>query len=113
MSDHHYTAEVRWERGNKVVFTENRDSRAHSWRFDGGVEVRASSLPQVAEKAFVAALSSGHMMSFLYVAARRGFRADSYFDAATGALGRNSAGKLAVTVACVRASIGAAGPAGP
>jgi len=97
MSDHHYTAEVRWERGNKVVFTENRDSRAHSWRFDGGVEVRASSLPQVAEKAFVAALSSGHMMSFLYVAARRGFRADSYFDAATGALGRNSAGKLAVT----------------
>jgi organic hydroperoxide reductase OsmC/OhrA len=107
MSEHHYTAEIRWERG-EAVFTDNRYSREHSWRFDGGVEVRASSSPQVVrlpfsaeaavdpEEAFVAALSSCHMLSFLYLAAKRGFRADSYVDAATGVLGRNSAGKLAM-----------------
>jgi organic hydroperoxide reductase OsmC/OhrA len=108
MSEHHYTAEIRWERG-EAAFTDNRYSRAHLWRFDGGIEVPASSSPQVVrlpfsieaavdpEEAFVAALSSCHMLSFLYVAAKRGFRVDSYLDAALGALSKNSAGKLAMT----------------
>jgi organic hydroperoxide reductase OsmC/OhrA len=108
MSEHHYTAEVRWERGD-AAFTNNRYSRAHSWRFDGGVEVRASSSPHVVrlpfsaedavdpEEAFVAALSSCHMLSFLYLVAKRGFRADRYVDAATGVLSKNSTGKLAMT----------------
>jgi organic hydroperoxide reductase OsmC/OhrA len=108
MSEHKYTAEVRWERGD-AVFTDNRYSRAHSWRFDGGIEVRASSSPQIVrlpfsaqdavdpEEAFIAALSSCHLLSFLYLVAKRGFRADSYFDSATGVLSKNSAGKLAMT----------------
>jgi organic hydroperoxide reductase OsmC/OhrA len=108
MSEHHYTAEIRWERGD-AAFTDNRYSRAHFWRFDGGVEVPASSSPHVVrlpfsieaavdpEEAFVAALSSCHMLSFLYLVAKRGFRADRYFDAATGILSKNRAGKLAVT----------------
>ncbi len=108
MSEHHYTAEIRWARG-EAVFTDNRYSREHSWRFDGGIEVRASSSPQVVrvpfsleaavdpEEAFVAALSSCHMLSFLYLVAKRGFRADSYIDVASGTLSRNSAGKLAMT----------------
>lgn len=108
MSEHHYTAEIRWARG-EAVFTDNRYSREHSWRFDGGVEVRASSSPHVVrlpfsveaavdpEEAFVAALSSCHMLSFLYLVAKRGFCADSYVDVATGILSRNSAGKLAMT----------------
>jgi organic hydroperoxide reductase OsmC/OhrA len=108
MTGHHYTADVRWERGTEV-FTDNRYSRRHTWRFDGGVEVPASSSPQVVrlpfsaadavdpEEAFVAALSSCHMLSFLYLVAKRGFRADSYVDEATGELAKNAAGKLAMT----------------
>ena len=108
MTGHLYTADVRWERGN-AVFTDNRYSRKHTWRFDGGIEVPASSSPSVVrlpfsaedavdpEEAFVAALSSCHLLSFLYLVAKRGFRADSYVDAATGELARNSAGKLAMT----------------
>jgi len=108
MPEHRYTAEIRWERGD-AVFTDNRYSRAHVWRFDGGIEVQGSSSPHVVrlpfsieaavdpEEAFVAALSSCHMLSFLYVAAKRGFRVDHYLDEATGILSKNSAGKLAMT----------------
>ncbi len=108
MTEHRYTAAVRWERGD-AVFTANRSSRAHVWRFDGGIEVPASSSPQVVrlpfsieaavgpEGAVVAALSGWHMLSFLYVAAKRGFRADRYADEAVGVLSKNAAGKLAMT----------------
>ncbi len=108
MSEHPYTAVIRWDRGDEV-FTDNRYSRAHTWRFDGGLEIPASSSPHVVrlpfsieaavdpEEAFVAALSSCHMLSFLYVVAKRGFRVDRYIDAATGNLSRNAAGKLAMT----------------
>ncbi len=108
MPEHHYTAAVRWER-DAAVFTDNRYSRAHSWRFDGGTEVPASSSPHIVrlpfsveaavdpEEAFVAALSSCHMLSFLYVAATRGFRVDRYIDEATGILSKNPSGKLAMT----------------
>jgi organic hydroperoxide reductase OsmC/OhrA len=108
MTEHRYTAAVRWERGD-AVFTDNRYSRAHVWRFDGGTEVPASSSPHVVrlpfsieaavdpEEAFVASLSSCHMLSFLYVAAKRGFRADRYLDEAVGVLSKNTAGKLAMT----------------
>ena len=39
-----YSAEVVWERGD-AVFTDNRYSRRHRWRFDGGLEVAGSSSP--------------------------------------------------------------------
>lgn len=116
MSEHRYTAEIRWERGD-AVFTDNRYSRAHTWRFDGGIEVPASSSPQVVrlpfsneaavdpEEAFVAALSSCHMLSFLYLLAKRGFRADRYVDEATGILSRNAAGKLAMTQVTLRPQV--------
>jgi organic hydroperoxide reductase OsmC/OhrA len=108
MTEHRYTAEIRWERAD-AVFTDNRYSRAHTWHFDGGVEVPASSSPHVVrlpfsveaavdpEEAFVAALSSCHMLSFLYLVAKGGFRADRYDDAAVGILSKDSAGKLAMT----------------
>lgn len=108
MAEHRYTAAVRWERGD-AAFTDNRYSRAHVWRFDGGIEVPASSSPLSVrlpfsieaavdpEEAFVAALSSCHMLSFLYVAAKRGFRVDRYVDEAVGILSKNAAGKLAMT----------------
>jgi len=92
-----YGAVVEWNRGD-APFTDNRYSRAHTWRFDGGIEIRASSSPHVVpvpmsdaaavdpEEAFVASLSSCHMLTFLYIAAKRGFTVDSYRDHAVGVL---------------------------
>jgi len=111
-----YTARVTWQRGS-AVFTDNRYSRGHSWAFDGGVEVPASSSPHSVrlpysveaavdpEEAFVASLSSCHMLTFLYLAAKAGFCVDSYEDNAVGIMEKNEQGKLAVTRATLRPAI--------
>jgi organic hydroperoxide reductase OsmC/OhrA len=108
-----YEVTVRWERGD-ARFTDNKYSRAHTWVFDGGVEVPGSSSPHVVplpysreqavdpEEAFVASLSSCHMLWFLSVAAKRRFCVDGYVDAATGVMARNAAGKLAMTRVTLR-----------
>jgi organic hydroperoxide reductase OsmC/OhrA len=107
MAGHEYRAGIHWTRG-AAAFTDNRYSRAHRWRFDGGLEVPASSSPHVVrvplsdehavdpEEALVAALSSCHMLFFLSFAAARGFRVDDYSDEASGVLGKNSAGRTAM-----------------
>ena len=103
---HAYRATVLWRRGDQA-FTDNRYSRAHVWRFDEGLEVPASSSPFVVpnhslaaavdpEEAFVASLSSCHMLFFLSFAARAGFQVDSYEDQARGEMAKNEAGKLYV-----------------
>ena len=91
------TATVAWSRRDEP-FVDNRYSRAHRWRFDGGLEVAASSSPAVVpvpmsdpaavdpEEAFVASLSSCHMLWFLSIAARREFVVDDYHDHAAGVL---------------------------
>ena len=111
-----YTVTIRWQRGDQP-FTDNRYSRAHSWVFDGGVEVPASSSPHVIplpysrpdavdpEEAFVASLSSCHMLWFLSIAAKRRFCVDDYVDDATGVLGKNSLGKLAMTRVTLRPKV--------
>lgn len=102
-----YTAQISWSREGQV-FTDNRYSRAHRWRFDGGIECPASSSPHVVplpysvaeaidpEEAFVASLSSCHMLWFLSIAAKRGYRVDHYADAATGVMGANAEGHTAM-----------------
>jgi organic hydroperoxide reductase OsmC/OhrA len=102
-----YQATISWQRGT-APFTDNKYSRAHTWTFDGGIEVPASSSPSVVkvpysnaqavdpEEAFVASLSSCHMLWFLSIAAQRGFCVDRYVDAASGVMSRNAAGKLAI-----------------
>jgi len=111
-----YTAEVIWERGD-AVFTDNRYSRAHRWRFDGGLEVPASSAPQSVpvplsdaaavdpEEAFIAALSSCHMLWFLAIAGKRRFRIDRYRDQAGGVLEKNPAGKWWLSVVTLRPEV--------
>ena len=91
-----YTAKISWKNDSPDTFTKNRYTRAHTWSFDGGIEVPASSSPHAVrvpfsieeaidpEEALVAAASSCHMLSFLWVAARRGFQIDSYVDDAVG-----------------------------
>ena len=104
-----YVATVTWTRSG-AVFTDNKYSRGHTWSFDGGVTVPASSSPHVVklplsvaeavdpEEAYVASLSSCHMLSFLWVAARQGFLVERYDDEAVGTLARNADGKQAMTV---------------
>jgi len=110
---HEYTARISWHRGD-AVFTDNRYSRGHKWTFDGGVEVPASSSPHSVrlpysveaavdpEEAFVAALSSCHMLTFLYLAAKAGYRVDHYDDEAVGFMEKDAAGKMAVTRVTLR-----------
>lgn len=105
---HKYEARVTWER-NGADFLNNRFSRGHEWRFDGGLRVPASSSPlstpepmSVAanvdpEEALVAAASSCHMLWFLYLAAKRGFVVERYTDEAYGIMEKNAEGRVAIT----------------
>lgn len=102
-----YQSVIVWNRDG-AVFTDNRYSRGHRWLFDGGVEVPASSSPHVVplplsvtaavdpEEAFVASLSSCHMLWFLSIAAQRKFVVDSYRDEAVGLMGKDPSGKVAM-----------------
>ncbi len=111
-----YTATIAWRRDG-ATFVDDRYSRAHTWKFDGGVEVPASSSPAVVplpwskpdavdpEEAFVASLSSCHMLWFLSIAARARFCVDSYVDDAVGVMARNADGKYAMTVVTLRPQV--------
>jgi organic hydroperoxide reductase OsmC/OhrA len=111
-----YTATVQWQRQD-AIFTDNQYSRAHTWVFDGGVEVPASSSPHVVpvpwsnpanvdpEEAFVVALASCHMLWFLSIAAKQRFVVERYTDSAVGVMEKNEAGRLAITRVTLRPSI--------
>jgi organic hydroperoxide reductase OsmC/OhrA len=106
MTVHEYVADVVWTRDPAVPFKNDRYSRAHEWRFDGGVTVVGSSAPTSVpaplsrpdavdpEEAVVAAASACHMLFFLAFAAKRGFTIDSYADHAVGVMTKNERGKL-------------------
>lgn len=117
-----HTAEILWSRGDQD-FLDNRYSRGHLWRFDGGIEVAASSSPHVVplpgsredavdpEEAFVASLSSCHMLWFLSLAARDGWKVDDYRDQAEGRMGKNGEGRLAMIRVTLRPAVTFAGAA--
>lgn len=98
-------------------FASGRYSRAHEWRFDGGVSVPASASPANVpppfsradavdpEEAFVAALSSCHMLWFLYLAREAGFAVSSYEDEAEGTMGRVGRGRQAIVRVVLRPRI--------
>jgi organic hydroperoxide reductase OsmC/OhrA len=113
---HRYEARVAWKR-NGAKFADLRYSRRHEWSFDGGVRLTASSSPTSVpvpysvveavdpEEALVAAASSCHMLTFLYLAAKRGFVVESYADDAFGVLDKNPEWKLAITRITLRPRI--------
>ena len=106
MSTHHAT--IRWFASPGEDFAKGQYSRAHNWKFDGLTNVAASASPHIVpmpwanpdavdpEEAFVASLSSCHMLWFLSIAGKRGFVIDSYKDEASGIMGRNDEGRLAM-----------------
>lgn len=112
-----YTATVHWQRQPGEAFTDNRYHRRHDWHFDGGVTVPGSSavssvpLPYSdpgavdPEEAFVASLSSCHLLTFLYLAGKAGYVVDDYRDDAVGVMTRNAQGKVAVTTVTLRPAV--------
>ncbi|HWD77295.1 MAG TPA: OsmC family protein [Kribbella sp.] len=102
MSEH--VVDVSWSRGD-YDFGYDSYNRDHEWRFDGGVTVPASANPKYLgnpgpvdpEEAFVAALSSCHMLTFLSIAARKRLVVDAYEDHAVGVMAKNEAGRTAIT----------------
>jgi organic hydroperoxide reductase OsmC/OhrA len=101
MSEH--KAIISWKR-TSPDFLSGKYSREHTWSFDGGVTVPASPSPSVVptpysnpayvdpEEAFVASISSCHMLTYLYLASREGFQVDSYHAEAVGRMTKNEKG---------------------
>lgn len=108
-----YQAIIHWDRGDQV-FVDDEYSRGHTWEFDGGLVVPASASPGIVplphsiaenvdpEEAFVAALSSCHMLFFLAIAARRGVTVDSYRDSAVGYLDKDECDRMVMTKVVLR-----------
>lgn len=124
MSEHRATIE--WAGGASAGdFLKLRFSREHRWTFDGGVSVAASASPSVVpapwsspagvdpEEAFVASISSCHMLTFLFVAAKAGFAVASYRDEAVGVMTRTPAGVAWVSRVTLTPKISYAGDKQP
>jgi organic hydroperoxide reductase OsmC/OhrA len=107
MSD--YSAKVVWRRAAQENFVDNKYSREHLWKFDGGACVAASASPNIVplpysvaqnvdpEEAFIASVSSCHMLFFLAQAAKRKLLINDYEDNAIGVMKKNSGGKISIT----------------
>ncbi len=112
-----YNAKISWFRNVDEDYVGNQFSRGHEWSFDGGTTVPASSSPHVVplpysveanvdpEEAFVASLSSCHMLFFLSIAAKRKFIVDEYIDNAIGIMEKDNSGKLMMTKVTLRPSV--------
>jgi organic hydroperoxide reductase OsmC/OhrA len=119
MSEHKAT--ISWARKG-ADFLKGKYSREHSWTFDGGITLAASASPSNVpepysnpdyvdpEEAFVAAVSSCHMLSFLYLAYKSGFQVDSYYDEAVGVMTKNERGILWVSAVTLQPRIAYSGP---
>lgn len=115
MSEHGVTVE--WERGDADFGL--RYDRSHVWRFDAGIEVAASSAPGLRgdpdrvdpEEAFVASVSSCHMLWFLHLAAEAGRVVDRYVDDAVGTMTRDEQGVTWITHVDLRPTIAWSGDA--
>jgi organic hydroperoxide reductase OsmC/OhrA len=119
-----HTATVRWECDTEN-FSDDTYSRGHVWEFDGGAVVAASAAPDVVpapmsvaanvdpEEAFVASLSSCHMLFYLAFAAKRGFNIDEYVDEAIGEMQKNDQGRMSVTKVTLRPRISWSGEKQP
>lgn len=123
MPEHKATLE--WHLDDAADFPKGRYSREHTWTFDGGFSMPASASPSVVppplsnpanvdpEEAFVASIASCHMLSFLFVAARKGFALLSYEDEAVGKMSKGANGVPWVSTVVLNPRIEYAGGRAP
>ena len=109
MAEHHAT--IVWQR-TSTDFTYQSYNRAHEWRIAGNTipasaakDYRGDPTQVNPEDAFVASLSSCHMLTLLALATKRRWSLDSYSDDAVGYLEKNAQGQLAVTRVILRPKI--------
>ncbi|MGQ0741176.1 MAG: OsmC family protein [Alphaproteobacteria bacterium] len=108
-----YRVTVLWRRTSKE-FTYETYNRNHVWRVGEGTEIEASAAPQYRgdgerldpEEAFVGALSSCHMLTFLAIAARKHLCVDSYQDEAAGLMTKGADGRLWVSTVMLHPRVG-------
>ena len=112
-----YIAKIKWTRANDENYIDNKYSRAHEWSFDGGITIQASSSPHIVplpysveanvdpEEAFIASLSSCHMLFFLSIAAKNYYVVDSYLDYTVGIMEKGENGKTSITKVTLRPNI--------
>ena len=98
-----YRATIEWENKGEG-FLSGKYSREHTWNFDGGMRIAASPSPSKVpvpysnpafvdpEEAFVAAVSSCHMLTFIYLASQKGILIERYIDEAIGYMTQNEKG---------------------
>jgi organic hydroperoxide reductase OsmC/OhrA len=122
MSEHR--AVVRWKRTGANFF-KGQYSREHTWSFDGGVTVPASAAPSSVpvpysnpacvdpEEAFVAALSSCHMLTYVFLASRQGYQVESYEDEAVGTMTKNERGAFWISTVTLNPRIAYGGDKTP
>ncbi|MGV7221178.1 MAG: OsmC family protein [Nitrospinales bacterium] len=107
MSEH--KVNIKWTRDSDDFNSESYN-RDHAVTFEGGIKIEASAAPGFKgnpdfvdpEEAFIGALASCHMLTFLAIAAKKRLVVDGYEDNAVGYLEKNSDGRLAVTRATLR-----------
>ena len=109
---HEYRATTTWRR-TSADFTYETYNRAHEVKFGGGEVVPWSSAPEFKgeadrvnpEEAYVASLSTCHMLTFLAIATRKRFVVDSYIDDASGVMEKNEGGRYWVSVVTLRPKV--------
>ena len=123
MSEH--KASLEWRLAEGADFLKGKYSREHTWTFDGGASVPASSSPSAVplpwsnpanvdpEEAFVAAIASCHMLTFLFLASRKGFAIQSYEDEAVGTLSKGDGGAMWISTVVLSPRIGYGGDRKP
>ena len=111
-----HSATIRWSRATPDYTYETYD-RSHTWAFGTGTTIAGSAAPEFRgdgtkvnpEEALVGALSSCHMLTFLAIAAKKGFTVDRYTDAAEGTLEKKD-GRMWVTKVVLRPAVEFAAP---
>jgi organic hydroperoxide reductase OsmC/OhrA len=110
MSEH--IVNLSWKNDSEDFLYKNYD-RTHSWKFEGGIVVKASAAPEYLgkkefvnpEEAFAASLASCHMLTFLAIASMKKYIVESYEDKAVAILEKNEKSKMAVTKLYLRPKI--------
>jgi organic hydroperoxide reductase OsmC/OhrA len=110
-------ATICWTKASNESFLDGKYSRVHQWLFDGGVQLNASSSPHIVplpmsdaalidpEEAFIASISSCHMLFFLSFCAKHKYIVSYYEDHAEGILGADEHGKKQMLSAALRPTV--------